>query len=246
VNTNGNLSRGERIGSALIGLGAIWFLGRSRGPLGKFIGGTLGTSLIGRAFAGHCGMKAALTKQTSFRQGISDQWSHTTQMARSLTGRRQGSGVQRIEKKIVVDRPLRTVYNQWTQFESFPAFMAGVQEVRQIDDAHVHWRAEVWGKEVEWDAEITEQEPDKRISWKSISGAPNAGTVRFEPLGDSRTRVRLVMAYEPEGAVENIGDALGLFEQQVQTSVEQFKKFIESRGVETGAWRGEVEDSRAH
>jgi uncharacterized membrane protein len=246
VNMNGNLSRGERIGSALTGLGVLLLLGRSRRPIGKFVAGALGLPLISRAFAGHCAMKAAVSGQSNFRQGLSDQWFHTTQMARGLTGRRQRTGIQRIEKRIDVDRPLRTVYNQWTQFESFPAFMAGVKEVRQIDDTHVHWRAEVWGKEVEWDAEITEQEPDKRISWKSISGAHNAGTVRFEPLGDSRTQIRLVMAYEPEGAVENVGDALGLFERQVQTSVEQFKEFIESRGTETGAWRGEVEDSRAH
>jgi uncharacterized membrane protein len=122
--------------------------------------------------------------------------------------------------------------------------MSGVKEVRQIDDTHVHWRAEIWGKEKEWDAEITEQEPDKRISWKSTSGAPNAGTVRFEPLGNERTRIRLAMAYEPEDAIENVGDALGIFSGRVEDSVEGFKKFIESRGQETGQWRGEVDDSR--
>jgi uncharacterized membrane protein len=154
--------------------------------------------------------------------------------------------MERIEKVIEVDCPVRTVYNQWTQFEEFPQFMAGVKEVRQLDDTHVHWHAEVWGKDEEWDAEITEQEPDKRISWKSISGATNAGTVRFEPLGNDRTRVRLVMSYEPEGAIENIGDALGVLSARVQTTVEDFKKFIERRGHETGGWRGEVDDSRAH
>jgi uncharacterized membrane protein len=152
--------------------------------------------------------------------------------------------MEHVEKIVEVERPLSTVYNQWTQFEEFPHFMKGVKEVRQLDDTHLHWRAEVWGKEMEWDAEITEQEPDKRISWKSLSGAPNAGTVRFESLGPSRTRVRLVMAYEPQDAVENVGDALGLFSAQVQTSVSDFKTFIERRGAETGAWRGEVDDSR--
>jgi uncharacterized membrane protein len=152
--------------------------------------------------------------------------------------------MEQIEKSIEVDCPVRSVYNQWTQFEEFPRFMAGVKEVRQIDDTHVHWQANIWGKDVEWDAEITEQDPDRRISWRSTSGAPNAGTVRFEPLGDDRTRVRLVMAYEPTGAVESAGDALGLFNARVQTTVEDFKKFIESRGRETGAWRGQVDDSR--
>jgi uncharacterized membrane protein len=152
--------------------------------------------------------------------------------------------MEQVEKIVEVNCPIRTVYNQWTQFEEFPRFMAGVKEVRQLDDTHVHWHAEIWGKDKEWDAEITEQEPDKRISWKSISGAPNAGTVRFEPLGTDRTRVRLVMAYEPEGAVEKSGDALGIFSQRVESTVKDFKEYIESRGGETGAWRGEVHNSR--
>jgi uncharacterized membrane protein len=152
--------------------------------------------------------------------------------------------MERVEKTVEVNQPLSTVYNQWTQFEDFPHFMTGVKEVRQLDDTHLHWRAEIWGKEKEWDAEITEQEPDKRISWKSVSGAPNAGTVRFEPLSDDRTLVRLVMAYEPEDALETVGDALGIFTSRVENTVEEFKRFIESRGRETGAWRGQVHDSR--
>jgi uncharacterized membrane protein len=149
--------------------------------------------------------------------------------------------MERIEKVIDVDCPVRAVYNQWTQFEEFPRFMSGVKEVRQLDDTHVHWHAEIWGKDKEWDAQITEQEPDSRISWQAVSGAPNAGTVRFEPLGADRTRVRLVMSYEPEGAMENVGDAIGAVSSRVQSTVEQFKKFIEARGRETGGWRGEVD-----
>ena len=145
--------------------------------------------------------------------------------------------MERIEKIVDVDCPVHTVYNQWTQFEDFPRFMDGVKEVRQLDDTHVHWRASVGGKEKEWDAEITEQVPDEKIGWKSISGdAPNAGTVRFEPLAANRTRVRLLMAYEPQGAVEHMGDALGVLSASVQSSVNNFKKYIESRGAETGAW----------
>jgi uncharacterized membrane protein len=154
-----------------------------------------------------------------------------------------GVTMERIEKSVEIDCPVRTVYNQWTQFEDFPNFMAGVKNVRQIDDTHLHWSAEVWGKNEEWEAEITEQTPDERISWQSVGGARNAGTVRFEPLGPDRTRVRLVMAYEPEGAVETAGSKLGVLESQVQASVDDFKKFIESRGQETGAWRGQVHDS---
>ena len=165
-------------------------------------------------------------------------------LAASRLFNQTGVIMERIEKSVEVDCPVRTVYNQWTQFEDFPNFMAGVKEVRQIDDTHLHWNAEVWGKNEEWDAEITEQTPDERISWRSVGGSQNAGTVRFEPLGPDRTRVRLVMAYEPDGAVESAGSKLGLMESQVQDSVDDFKKFIESRRQETGAWRGEVHDSK--
>jgi uncharacterized membrane protein len=149
--------------------------------------------------------------------------------------------MERIEKSVEVKAPVRAVYNQWTQFEEFPRFMDGVKEVKQLDDTHVHWHAEIWGKDKEWDAEITEQVPDQKISWRSTSGdAPNAGTVRFEPVGPDRTRVNLTMEYEPQGVVENVGDKLGVMSARVQNTVEDFKKFIETRGRETGAWRGEV------
>ena len=149
--------------------------------------------------------------------------------------------MERIEKSIEVRCPVRTVYNQWTQFEEFPKFMTGVKEVRQIDDTHQHWHAEIWGKDKEWDAEITQQVPDQCIAWQSTSGdAPNAGVVQFEPVGPDRTRVHLMMEYEPQGAIENAGDAVGVLSRRVQTTVEDFKKFIESRGAETGGWRGEV------
>ena len=149
--------------------------------------------------------------------------------------------MERIEKSVEVKAPVNAVYNQWTQFEEFPRFMAGVKEVKQLDDTHVHWHAEIWGKDKEWDAEITEQVPDQRIAWRSISGdAPNAGSVRFEPLGADRTRVNLTMEYEPQGVIENVGDKLGVMSARVQNTVEDFKKFIENRGRETGGWRGEV------
>ena len=152
--------------------------------------------------------------------------------------------MQQVERVIEVNAPLRTVYNQWTQFEEFPRFMSGVKQVRQIDDTHVHWYAQVWGKDKEWDAEITEQEPDKRISWKSVSGAPNAGTIRFVPVAPDRTQIRLAMAVDTEGAAENIIAAIGGLKATVETTLRQFKHFIEERGRETGGWRNEVHDSR--
>ena len=150
----------------------------------------------------------------------------------------------RVEKDIEVNAPLHTVYNQWTQFEEFPAFMDGVKEVRQIDDTHLHWCAKIGGKEVEWDSEITEQVPDQRVAWRSTSGKLNAGVVEFEPIGEGKTRVCLTMEYDPEGAVENVGSALGVTGHRVKQDLENFKEFIEKRGVETGAWRGEVHGGR--
>lgn len=150
--------------------------------------------------------------------------------------------MERLEKSIEVRCPLRTVYNQWTQFEDLPRFMEDIQEVRQLDDTHLHWRASVNGKDKEWQAEITEQVPDQRISWRSTNGATNSGTVRFEPIDAERTRVRVAMAYEPQGFTESLGDALGVVSRHVEKSLENFKEFVEQRGSETGAWRGEVRD----
>jgi uncharacterized membrane protein len=141
---------------------------------------------------------------------------------------------------IEVDVPLSTAYNQWTQFEDFPKFMEGVREVRQIDDTHLHWRAEIAGKEQEWDAEITHQIPDRRIAWRSTSGARNEGCVTFEPLSDSRTRIELRIDYEPRGAVETLGGAVGAVDMRVGGDLRRFRSFIEERGQETGAWRGTV------
>jgi uncharacterized membrane protein len=148
--------------------------------------------------------------------------------------------MERIEKSIEVDVPVSTVYNQWTQFEEFPRFMEGVKRVTQLDDKRLHWVAEIGGKEKEWDAKITEQIPDRKIAWQSEAGEFTAGTVTFQPAGGNRTRVHLELAYEPKGFIENTGDALGFVSGRVENDLERFKKFIEHRGQETGAWRGTI------
>jgi len=145
-----------------------------------------------------------------------------------------------VNQSIEVDRPVRTVYNQWTQFEEFPSFMKGVESVTQSDDTHLHWVAEIGGKRHEWDAEITEQTPDQRVSWVSIDGHGTGGVVSFESIGDGRTRVTVEMAHETEGIVESVGSALGFDDRQVKGDLERFKEVIESRPAESGAWRGEV------
>ena len=140
---------------------------------------------------------------------------------------------------IEVEAPLSTVYNQWTQFEDFPQFMDGVESVKQLDDTHLQWTAEVAGQRREWQAEIYDQKPDQQICWRSAEGYPS-GIVRFQPSGTNGTTVSLQMTYEPQGVLEKTGDALGIIESKVRGDLKRFKDFIESRGRETGAWRGEV------
>jgi uncharacterized membrane protein len=143
-------------------------------------------------------------------------------------------------KDITVERPLSMVYNQWTQFEDFPHFMEGVEKVVQKDDTHLKWVTEIGLSEREFDAEITEQLTDERISWRALGEVKHAGEVRFEPVGDNQTRVKLSMSFAPEGFVEKAGDKLGLVGKRIEGDLERFKEFIESRDYETGAWRGEV------
>lgn len=145
-----------------------------------------------------------------------------------------------IEKGIAINVPVQTAYNQWTQFEDFPRFMEGVKQVTQLDDRRLHWRAEIGGKEKEWDARITEQIPNDRIAWKSTDGASNAGVVTFHRLSDTTSKVMLQIEYDPDGVVENFGDALGVVNQRVEGDLQRFKEFIETRGQETGAWHGTV------
>lgn len=145
-----------------------------------------------------------------------------------------------IEQSVDVHVPVHTAYNQWTQFEEFPRFMEGIEEIRQLDDTHLHWRANVGGKTKEWDAVITEQIPNERIAWKNTTGAQNAGVVTFHRINDQTTRVMLQLAYDPEGILENVGDVIGVVSSRVKGDLERFKEFIEKRGSETGGWRGTV------
>jgi uncharacterized membrane protein len=146
-----------------------------------------------------------------------------------------------VQKTIDCPIPIREAYNQWTQFESFPRFMEGVEEVRQLDDRHLHWRAKVGGRQLEWDAEITEQIPDTRIAWRSTQGRPNAGVVDFHRIDEGRTQVSLQMEAEPEGAAESLGDKLGVLNRQVENDLKRFCEFVSDRGTAEGEWRGQVD-----
>ena len=147
-----------------------------------------------------------------------------------------------IERSIDVNVPVSTAYNQWTQFEQFPQFMDGVESVKQLDDTHLHWVAEIAGKRHEWDAEIMYQDPDRHVAWRATDGKRNTGSVRFERLGDERTRIKVRMEWETEGVAEAAGEALGVDDRGVRADLKRFKELVESRGRETGAWRGEVRE----
>ena len=148
--------------------------------------------------------------------------------------------MSQIIETVDVDVPVRVAYDQWTQFEEFPLFMEGVEKVEQLDDTHIAWTAEIRGIRKSWTAEITEQRPDDRIAWRAVDGAENAGVVTFHHLSGDTTRVTLQLDVEPEGPVETIGDAMGFVARRAKGDMERFKAFIESRGSETGAWRGTV------
>ncbi|MGY2075650.1 MULTISPECIES: SRPBCC family protein [unclassified Blastococcus] len=147
----------------------------------------------------------------------------------------------KVEQSIQVDVPVRTAYDQWTQFEDFPHFMSGVKEVQQRGDRRLHWVAEIAGVRREWDAAILEQVPDQKIAWAATDGATNAGAVRFEPAGPGSTIVHLSLEYEPEGLVEQAGDKLGIVGHQVKSDLQRFKSLIEDEGYASGAWRGSIE-----
>jgi uncharacterized membrane protein len=148
--------------------------------------------------------------------------------------------VSSIEQSIEVDVPVRTAYDQWTQFTSFPDFMQGVERIDQIDDTHTHWVTKIDGVTREFDATITEQHPDERIAWTSTDGPTQAGVVTFHKLGAQKTKIMLQLDFAPEGLVEQVGDKLGIVTRQATGDLERFKELIESRKVESGGWRGDV------
>ena len=152
----------------------------------------------------------------------------------------------KIAETIEVQVPVQQAYDQWTQFEDFPKFMDGIQSVQQLDDTHVEWVAEIRGESRQWTTEITEQQPDEKVAWKTIEGeVKNDGVVTFEPMGDAQTRVNVQMDVQGDSTAENVaGDLLGVVKKQVHGDLERFKQLIENRDEESGAWRGEVEESK--
>jgi uncharacterized membrane protein len=149
--------------------------------------------------------------------------------------------VPKVEESVEVEVPVSTAYDQWTQFEEFPSFMDGVEQVKQLDDTHLHWVASIGGHQEEWDAEITEQIPDERIAWKATSGKGNAGVVTLHRLNDTRSKIMLQLDWESEGMVEALGAMVGQDDRKVKGDLERFKELIEKRGTASGAWRDKVE-----
>jgi uncharacterized membrane protein len=151
----------------------------------------------------------------------------------------------KVEKSILVNVPVSTAYNQWTQFEDFPQFMGGVKSVTQLDDNRLEWVAQIAGVRRQWTAQILEQVPDQKVAWAATEGATNAGAVTFEDLGGGQTSVHLSLEYEPEGLLERAGDKLNIVENQAEADLDRFKAFIEAEGYATGAWRGSVNEGAA-
>jgi uncharacterized membrane protein len=145
-----------------------------------------------------------------------------------------------VTESVDVAVPVSTAYNQWTQFESFPQFMGGVDKITQIDPTHNHWVTTIGGVTREFDTEVTEQHPDERVAWKSTDGTSHAGVVTFHRLNDANTRVTVQLDWQPSGVVEKAGSVLGVDDRQVKADLARFKEFIEKQGGETGAWRGDV------
>jgi uncharacterized membrane protein len=145
-----------------------------------------------------------------------------------------------VTESVDVEVPISVVYNQWTQFESFPEFMGGVEQVTQTDDRHTHWVTNIGGADREFDTEVTEQHPEERVAWKSTDGTTHAGVITFHRLGETKTRVTAQIDWQPEGLVEKAGATLGFDDRQVKSDLKRFKEFIEARGGETGGWRGDV------
>ncbi len=149
--------------------------------------------------------------------------------------------MSQVVESVDVDVPVTVAYNQWTQFESFPHFMGGVESITQVDDVTNHWITKVGGVSREFDTRITEQHPDERIAWRSIGGDVNqGGVVTFHRLDDTKTRVMIQIDWEPNGLTEHAGAALGIDDHQVKADAKRFKAFVEDRGDATGAWRGDV------
>jgi uncharacterized membrane protein len=161
-------------------------------------------------------------------------------LSKKFKQKRSSNANSSVAESIEVNVPVKTAYNQWTQFAEFPRFMESVKEVRQVDDKHLHWKAKVAGEEKEWDAEITEQIPDKRIAWRSTNGVRNSGVVTFHKISDDCTRIMLQMDYQPENIAERVGDMLGAVRMEARSNLENFKELLEKRGHETGAWRGSI------
>jgi hypothetical protein len=148
----------------------------------------------------------------------------------------------KVEKRILVNVPVSTAYNQWTQFEDFPHFMGGVKSVKQTSDDRLEWVAEIAGVRRQWTARVLEQIPDRKVAWAATEGATNAGAVEFEDVGGGQTSLRLTLEYEPEGMVEKIGDKLNVVDRQAEADLQRFKEFIEDAGYASGAWRGSVNE----
>jgi uncharacterized membrane protein len=160
-------------------------------------------------------------------------------------GKDKGLGQTRrlpIECQIDIGVPRETVYNQWTQFEDSPQYMHRVKQVKQGEETKLTVGSKVWGFKREWEVEITDQEPNERIAWKTVGGTKNAGVVTFHELDENLTRVLVTLDWPPDGIMEKMASGLRVIKRATQADLKRFRAFMEMRDEETGAWRGRIED----
>jgi uncharacterized membrane protein len=147
-----------------------------------------------------------------------------------------------IQQAIDVAVPIKTAYNQWTQFEDWPSFMHRLDRVTQEDESHVSFKTKIWGISKEFEAEILEQRPDDRIKWRVTEGVTHSGVVSFHKLSDRLTRVDIDIIVEPGSLIEKAARGMRHVKRAVRADLSRFKAYIELEEEESGAWRGEIDD----
>jgi uncharacterized membrane protein len=167
---------------------------------------------------------------------------------KNLGGGKKGKGRSGNKPTVIIEHidvgvPLRTAYDQWTQYQDFSTFAKGVKSASRDDDTHSDWQAKIWWSNRSWKATTTEQVPDDRIAWTS-EGAKGTtkGVVSFHRLTDNLTRVLLVIEYYPSGFFEKTGNIWRAQGRRARLDLKNFVRFITIKGEAEDGWRGEIRD----
>jgi uncharacterized membrane protein len=149
-----------------------------------------------------------------------------------------------VQQDIDIGAPLRTVYNEWTQFEEWPSFMHRLENVSQEDESHLTFKTKIWGISKEFKAEIVEQRPDERIKWEVTEGVTHTGVVTFHELGPRLTRVEVNIDVQPGSLIEKAARGMRHVKRAVRADLARFKAHVLMQDDESGAWRGRIEEGK--